>query len=95
MMLHGHRHIKADKGLLVRYCVCKIEENIVNCLKVLEIKARAKKSTTTKRNTKWDYHLGKTSRTHMSMCQCVFPTCTLVCRLVTESSNKSLMFNLP
>ena len=35
------------------------------------------------------------SRTQMSMCQCEFLTCNLVCHLVTESSNKRLVFNLP
>ena len=96
MMLCGHCPIEADKGLCARcYAACKIEENIVHCLKVIEIEAHAKKSITTKRNTKWDYHSENTSRTQMSMCQCLFPTCTLVCHLLMkESSNKRLIFKL-
>ena len=67
MVRHGHHPIEADKSQRVQCCVCKMEENILNRLKVKNNNACAKKLRTMKRKHTVDYHLGKSSRTQMSM----------------------------
>ena len=44
MVLHGHCPIEADKSQHVICCVCKIEENILDRLKVKKNNARAKRN---------------------------------------------------
>ena len=70
-----HRPIEILWNVRWSCCVCRIENNIIRRCEL-------------KNKMDWTYDLGPSSRAQMSMCQCSFPNCTLVCHVVKSSCNK-------